>query len=45
MRSWTCEAGTPNVWEFPGVSEVSGESPGQPVRPGMEREARARAKL
>lgn len=33
-RGWTCEAGTGNVWEFPGVSKVSGESLGQRVRPG-----------
>lgn len=36
MRSRTCEVGTPNVWEFPVVSEESGESPGQPVRLGTE---------
>lgn len=41
MRSRTCEAGTPNVWEFPVVSAESGESPGQPVRPGTESWARA----
>ena len=22
MRSWTCEAGTPSVWEFPGVGKA-----------------------
>lgn len=33
-RGWTCKAGTGNVWEFPGVSKMSEESLGQPVRPG-----------
>lgn len=36
MRSRTCEAGSPNVWESPVVSDESRESPGQPVRPGTE---------